>query len=266
MIRHAILFVYHDRPSMCASRIRLLRALNPGVSIFGIYGGTRERRSEFAAVEALLDDAWACDHGDGPWRWRNIDKMMYLWYRARGQHFRWSALFEYQADLLVTLPVSTYTQLTPNPKDMLFYRNPLGFAELAAHGWPWLANGLDELRGFMNYLNRRYGSDEAFCGQNIFFTVAARQFFDEFFEDFFEIPGVVEYRSPSLSRAAGYRIVEYQPPAADLECMSFARGYQPLERVLKELADPLGARMFHRVFDELEPEVVLPLLQAGSRA
>lgn len=266
MTRHAILFAYHDRPAMCASRLRLLRALNPGVSIYGLYGGTRERRPEFAEVDALLDDTWACEYGDGPWRWRNIDKMMGMWYQARGQHFRWSVLFEYQSDLLVTVPLSTYTDLTPDAKDMLFYRNPLSFSQLAAHSWPWLSNGLDELRGFMNHLHRRYGSDDAFCGQNIFFTVAARHFFDEFLDEFFDIPGIVEYRSPSLSRAAGYRLVEYHPPEADIACMSFARGHQPLERVLQELASPQGARMFHRVVDTLEPEVVLPLLQEKGGA
>jgi hypothetical protein len=250
---------------MCASRLRLLRALNPGLPIYGIYGGSQERRPEFACVETLLDAAWACHHGDGPWRWRNIDKMMWLWYQEVGHSLSWSVLFEYQADLLVARPIRTYTDLCPNPKDVLFYRNPLSFAELAEHGWPWLAHGLDELRGFMNHLTQHYGCDRAFCVQNIVFTIAPRQFFDDFREGFFDIPGVVEYRSPSLARAQGYNLVEYVAPAADLECMSFATGHQSRERVLQELATENGARMFHRVLEELEPECVLPLLHEHSR-
>ena len=266
MSRIAILYIYHDRAAMCASRLRVLRALNPGVDIYGLYGGTRERRAEFAAVEALLDDAWACEHGDGPWRWRNIDKMMDLWYQERGQYRDWSVLFEHQADLLVANSVSTYTALTPGPRDMLFYRNPLGFRVLERLQWPWLSVGLDELRGFMNHLHARYGSDEAFCGQNIFFTIASRSFFEEFIGQVFPVPGVVEYRSPSLARAAGYRLVDYHPPQADVNCMSFATGHQPLERVLSELASATGARMFHRVIDAVEPEQITDLLEAATRA
>ena len=265
MSRVAVLYVYHDRPAMCASRVRLLRALNPGVRLYGICCGRPERRGEFVEVEQALDDTWVCEMGDGAWRWRHMDKVIARWYTVRGKHLPWDVMFEHQADLLLAAPLQTYTDHITTPHDVLFHRTPLSHAELLRANWQWMTEEVDELRAFLRWLRERYGHDGAFCGQSVFFTIFTRAYVEEFAAMIEGVPGVMEYRAPSLARASGYRLVRYDAPQADVACMSFADdGNLSRERVLSEIATAGGARMFHRVFETIEPDAILPMLPAPA--
>ncbi len=64
---------------VCQNRLRLLRRRNPGVPIYGLYGGPRSatRSGSRPRSGRLLDDFWAFpDDRDERYKWRNGDVML----------------------------------------------------------------------------------------------------------------------------------------------------------------------------------------------
>lgn len=250
----AVLYVYHDDPRMCASRVRVLRAMNPGVYLYGIFGGEAEQFDDFAEVNGLLDDAWCCGVGTGKWRWMNMDKVIGLWYEARGRHLPWDVIFEHQADLLVTAPIRRYLERVARQDQILFHETPRSYSELLYSRWPWVVAGLTDLKEFMVWLHDRYGADAKFCGGNILFTVCTRRYVHEYQAFIADIPGLMEYRAPSVAVALGYEMVPFEMAPAHRESVSFSKIPLALAHVVAEMTRPDGARMFHRVTAPLEPE------------
>lgn len=250
----AVLYVYHESPAMCASRVRLLRALNPGVHLYGIFGGEPDAFGDFAEVNGLLDDAWCCGVGTGKWRWMNMDKVIGLWYEARGRHLPWDVIFEHQGDLLVTAPIRDYLDLVPRQDQILFHETPRSYSELLHSHWPWVVAGLTDLKNFMVWLHEQYGPKAQFRGGNVLFTVCTRRYVHAFQEIIADIPGVMEYRAPSMALALGYEMVEFEMPAAHRASVSFSKVPLDPAHVIDEMGRPDGARMFHRVNAALEPD------------
>lgn len=256
----AVLYVYHENPGMCASRVRVLRALNTGVHLYGIFGGEPERFDDFAEANGLLDDAWCCGVGTGKWRWMNMDKVIGLWYEARGRHLQWDVIFEHQGDLLVTAPIHTYLDRVARQDQILFHETPRTYLELLSSKWPWVVAGLTDLKDFMVWLHDHHGSDARFCGGSILFTVCTRRYIHEFHSIIADIPGLMEYRAPSMALALGYEMVPFEMPSEHRTCVSFSKIAVEPARVTAEMARADGARMFHRVTAAIEPtDLPLPV-------
>lgn len=106
--RLAILFWYYKEPDICVDRVRLLRRLNPGIRIYGLYGGNL---ADFAAYQTALapwlDHNWMFQGDlDAQWKWRHRDRLISLWYLDQGQHCDWDTLIVMQWDMLALAPVS----------------------------------------------------------------------------------------------------------------------------------------------------------------
>ena len=98
-----ILFWFYKDADTCANRIALLRRYNPGVPIYGLYGGSTEGVTSYASrLGPLLDDFCAClTDMNCHWKWRNGDLLIAEWFRQRGHELPWDTVFIAQWDMLV---------------------------------------------------------------------------------------------------------------------------------------------------------------------
>lgn len=261
-MRLAILFWFYKDLGLCKNRLRLLRLLNPGVPIYGLYGGDPQDAASMRAVLGpWCDDLYAFPEPRTPeWKWLNGDHLIAAWHKARGHALPdWDTLIVVQWDMLVLAPVRDLFAFLRPGELLLSGLRPL--AEVEAW-WGWAGRRLPERRpaldAFQSWLAQRHGySGELWCCQ---FMVAAlpRRFLDQSVADGPTEDGFIEYRVPTLARVYGipFRLDhpfrpwwgadpatrDAPPPARILNAMGEA---VPLALIRDQLADPHGGRIFH---------------------
>jgi hypothetical protein len=256
--RTALLFwCYRDLP-VCRNRVDVLRRENPGVPIFGLYGGAPGDAAKFRSVlEPQLDDFWSFDEPkSSKWKWLHGDLMLAAWYEARGKHLDdWDHVFVAQWDMLVLQPVRS---LVPElgPDDVLLSGVlPVRAVEPA---WVWSRGGhAPEYRAFLEGIESRYGPVEPL---SCVFVVACLP--RRLLAAYAELPdpetGYIEYRLPTLAGAIGLRFVEddrfsaWRPadasagaPTRRQRFLNGSRRSVLLPSILREQSRADGARVFH---------------------
>ena len=194
-----ILFWFYQDVELCRNRLRLLRRRNPGVPVYGLYGGPRSEAPAFAAALGRLDDFWAFPGDeDRAWRWRHGDLMLSRWFTERGTALAWDSVFLAQWDLVV---VQALDRLLP----------PMGVGDMLISGirpvrevapwWQWTRDGRPEFDEFLRHVTERFGPiEDPMCCQFIG-LVAPRPFFAAYAG--IERPelGFLEYKIPSYAQA-----------------------------------------------------------------
>jgi hypothetical protein len=105
-MKRAILFRFHTLPEVCRDRVILLRRHNPGVPVFGLYGGPPEQRNEFRAVLAACDHCLPLD-GMTAWQmWTGGDLAALYWFRRYGTNTAFEMLHVVEWDLLLLAGVA----------------------------------------------------------------------------------------------------------------------------------------------------------------
>jgi hypothetical protein len=102
----AILLGFYKGPALCRERIALLRALNPGVAVYGMQGNAGDGMSEEDAASLDLDHLWKCEQADPEWCWLHWDLMVSQWYRDVGNGFRFDTLHLIDWDVILLRPLA----------------------------------------------------------------------------------------------------------------------------------------------------------------
>jgi hypothetical protein len=193
----AILFWFYGHEAVCRNRLRLLRALNPGV-----YGG------DAAAWPATLDldDLWTFpDTRPAKWKWRKGDVLIASWHRDRGRHLTWDRVVIVQWDLLLLEPIGrAFPELGAEVVSMSGVR-PVAETEA---WWPQV-NGdkRAEYDDLIALARSTYGFDgDPLCA--LFITqVFPRAFLDAYASAPEPELGFLEYRVPTLAAALGFEVI-----------------------------------------------------------
>jgi hypothetical protein len=250
----AILFWCYKAPSICRERVALLRALNPELPIYVLYGGPAHDRS--AMVRSLsigIDDFLAYDGPEDPrWRWLNGDLMIADWYQQRGRSLRWDTIAVAQWDLLA---LATFREaFVPLKRNELFVTGLRPMREVEAW-WIWVARNV-EYQKFLNAVFQRWGRVEPLASQ---FILAAlpRTFLAEFAGSVPRNVGFIEYRLPTLAKVLGFSFGNCpklecwwnEPngpkPSPNQLAMSASPESLPLNFIAEQLCHPNGPRFFH---------------------
>jgi hypothetical protein len=97
-----VLFRYHKKPLLCRSRLWLLKKFNPGIKIFGLYGG---KESEFPKYQrylgSFLEHNYCIKGRSNNWKWKNSDLAIRLWYKSIGKKIEFDMLHVIEWDLLL---------------------------------------------------------------------------------------------------------------------------------------------------------------------
>jgi hypothetical protein len=257
-VQLGILFWFYRDVVVCQNRLRLLRHRNPGVPIYGLYGGPRRDEQSFAAaLGPHLDDFWMFpDDRDEAYKWRNGDVMLSRWFTDRGERLAWDSVFLAQWDLIVVSPLRT---LLP----------PMGVGDMLISGvrpvreveawWQWMrGDARREYDAFLAHVAARYGAvEDPLCCQFIG-LVAPRTFMSAYAAIDEPELGFLEYKIPVYAQAFGVPLVPdtlFRPWWPEEPATSRATRTQSLVHawrtpvrlpvMLYESKRPGGRRLFH---------------------
>jgi hypothetical protein len=142
--------------------VALLRKLNPGVPICGLFGG--EKGYKQAAFRlggrfflGLDDFYWS--RQSGHWNWKNGDLALAAWYRDVGCRMEWDVLHEIQWDLLFLDPLDRLYASVAEGAVGLTALTPVSAIE---HDWSWLqrTDARRDWEQLLTYARTEWGYDE----------------------------------------------------------------------------------------------------------
>lgn len=254
----AVLFWFYRDPVLCENRLRLLRRRNPGVAVYGLYGGSLSDAPSFSSrLGALLDDFWTFpDDLDQAWKWRNGDLMLARWFADRGAALDWDSVFVAQWDMVVTASLSRWLPAMAVGDMLLSGLRPVAGVE---QWWQWTRwKRRLEYDAFVAHVAERYGPvPDPMCCQFIA-MVLPRGFLQRYQEIDQPELGFLEYKVPVYAQAFGIRLLPdtcFRPwwpedPATSgakrAECLMHAWPTPVrLPVMLYEAHRPGGRRVFH---------------------
>src|SRR3989338_3458632 len=98
----AVLFWFYKEPDICLNRLELLKKYNPGLKIYGLFGGETKHADIYKQKPGkYLDYFYISPHPDPDWKWINGDVMILDWYQKRGKDLSWDSIVITQWDMLV---------------------------------------------------------------------------------------------------------------------------------------------------------------------
>jgi hypothetical protein len=268
--RLAILFWFYSEPDICVNRAQLLRTSNPGVPVYGLFGGEPTERARFErALGRRLDDFWAYPEGhDARWKWRHGDLLIADWFVQRGITLPWDSVVVAQWDTLVFEPIE---RLFANiGRDDLFLPGLRPVSEVD-RWWHWVrGDERREYERFLEFVRTRYGyAHEPLC---CLFIVPClpRSFLERYTSIQERERGFLEYRLPVYAQVFGtpfgdpgrlgpWWAADPQTGDAAPQSRVLNAGMEmvSLETILEELRRPDGARLFHP-FREVFPLGLVP--------
>lgn len=256
--RTAVLFWFYADPRLCRNRLDVIRRHNPGVPVYGLFGGDPADAARFRdALDSRLDDFWAFDEPrSSKWKWSHGDVMLAAWYEARGRHLEWDHVFLAQWDLLVLAPVADLVPPLADDDVLLAGVRPVA---AVADRYVFVRGGHEpDYRAFLASFEAQFGAVEPL---SCVVVVAAlpRRLLGAYRDLDAADTGYIEYRLPTLARAIGLHIVTdderfpvWRPadvasgrPPRRARFLTGARRPVLLPSILVELAKPHGARLFH---------------------
>jgi hypothetical protein len=257
-VKRAVLLRFHKAPLVCRSRVTLLRQLNAGVPVFGLFGG---RRLPAALLRQLvgIDEVYV-SRGSERWNWQHGDLALAAWYRAEGSKLDFDILHVVEWDLLLVAPLEALYASVPAGTVGLTALTPV--AELQGE-WTWLrkAEPREEWEALLATAREKWGYD----GEPHGCLAAGPSFPRAFLEAYAAIdPPTLcndELRVPLFAQILGFELADTRLRGAwrgEREHDLFhLRDFEiELTTVRAELAKADGARAFHPVRRKLDPEMI----------
>jgi hypothetical protein len=260
-VKRAAVFVGHAHWDLCASRIALLRALNPEVSIHCILGGrVEEHDAATTLIAPLTDSFWTAD-GAPQWQWQHTDLVIRNWHRSRGRALAFDVLHVIQWDLLLFAPLRRLYAHVPG--------NALALTGLTrlddiAPRWHWATVEPErtETLALIEWARQRWNYRPRAClGPGV---ALPRVFLDRYTDEDIPEIGHDEVRLPLFGTVFGFPLVDtgFYPQWFDAtsERLFHANGGElRLCDLRDELSAPSGRRAFHPCRLSFTPQIVLEL-------
>lgn len=132
-----VLFRYHKRPYVCRDRLKQLRQYNPGVKIYGLYGGEEADFDKFQSyLRKFLDGNYCIKGKSRNWKWKNSDLAIRLWFSEVGAKVEFDVLHVVEWDLLLFDSLEKIYKHIPTESLGITALTPLaGVAER----WSWVS-------------------------------------------------------------------------------------------------------------------------------
>ena len=115
-MKRIVLFRYHHQFKRNLELLRFFKSLNPGVEIYGLYGGPESAYSEASeSLKEVFSGNYLIEDKPTEWKWKNSDMAFQLWYREYGQNLDFDMLHTLEWDLLYFEPLERlFGHVPPN--------------------------------------------------------------------------------------------------------------------------------------------------------
>ncbi len=258
-MKRVALLQFHRDWEVCRDRLQLLHAFNPGVEMYGLFGG---ESADFESARDVFEDAalvWHLAGHEARWKWYNTDLGVREWYRSVGHRVPFDVLHVVQWDLLLLAPLDELYAPIPAGALGLTGITPI---EAIADRWHWTLNEphRTELVRLSELVVERFRVEppaHACLGPGY---CLPRAFLDEYAA--MDVPELChdELRLPLFARILGFPVADsgFYPRWFDAKEERFfnANGDEIAEaRIREELQRPAGRRAFHpfrKVFETAE--------------
>lgn len=249
-----IVFRFDREPLVCRAHVELMRRLNPGVAIHGIFGGDSGYRGaafRLAGRRLLRLDTMYVSHRSGHWNWKNGDLVLLDWFREVGRFLSFDVVHLVEWDLLLADRLDRIFAAVPPEAVGLTAYTPLS---VIGDDWRW-TSGPDEAREWhqlLAFAADRLGYDGTPHGCLAIGPCLPRSFLRDYAAvdppDF----GNDELRLPLFAQALGYPVVDTRLRRgwhSQQEDRFLAATARQVDRrtIADELAKPDGRRAFHPV-------------------
>ena len=251
----AILLWFYKEPEICENRLKIIKKFNPGLKIFGLYGGDLNEVDKYKEkLGEYLDDFYIFEgNEDSYWKWINGDLLILDWYEKRGKELEWDSVAVIQWDLLIF--DSLKNQFKGLEKDQIFLSGFRSLDKELENRWDWTKPGGEERENYLNFLNYvkekyKYSGNPSCC--LFMFQVFPRIFFDKYLTVENREVGMLEYKIPMYAKIFGIPFYE-----KDIGVAWGSPDNLPVNSVPKEieapyinaeLSKPDGWRIFHPVY------------------
>ncbi|MDP1845664.1 MAG: hypothetical protein Q8L09_02840 [Candidatus Moranbacteria bacterium] len=198
----AILFWFYKKPLICKNHLLLLKRNNPGLRIYGLYGGDLKKVDRYKKILGeYLDDFYASPFKNSKWKWINGDLILLDWFRKRGKNLSWESLAVVQWDMLV------FGKLAKIFRDAK--RNQLYFSAFRSldkdleNCWMWTKPGSIHRKNYLNFrkhIKKIYGYDKKILCCLFIFQIFTRSFFEKYSLVKKKYIGMLEYKIPTYAK------------------------------------------------------------------
>lgn len=286
MPRLGILFWHYTEVEVCLNRLELLRRQNPGVPIWGLYGGPVGQAAEFEArLGPTLDDFYAFpEERPARWKWEQGDAVLLRWFADRGRHLDFDTVVIAQWDMVAFAPLQRL--LRELPRDHVFLPS-LRSVKDVERWWDRVDEAHPANRAeyvaFVRQLREERGYDhEPMCCE-FYLAAFPRSFLSRWLDACLPQHGWLEYRIPMYAQLLGcplwcgpefrrpfvYEYGHVVTPLARRWGRTLTAGKTPISRITlaAHLMWPWGDRLFHPFRDRvpLGRMAVLQWCLAGQR-
>lgn len=252
----AILFWFYKELDVCKNRLELLKKHNPGVKIYGLFGGKEEEAPLYQKeLSSFLDDFYTSPFTDPDWKWLHGDLVLLDWFEKKGIDLEWDSVAIVQWDMLVF--DSLREQFKDIKKGEIFLSGLRELDEELENRWSW-TNPDSEYRqdylNFLEYVKKEYGYTKTPHPVCLFILeVFPREFFERYLTVENKEIGFLEYNIPIYAEI--FHIPFYQKEfgvrwGGDFVSHPLNARAQEVskEYILSYLKDPKGWRIFHPYF------------------
>ena len=249
VMKRIVLFRFHKSIQVCRNRIELIRKNNPGIAIYGLYGGSE---SYFPKVKQELGREFAhlyCIKGRSRrWKWLHGDLAVRLWYHQYGRRVDFDMLHLIEWDLIFHDSLAEIYRFIPVDGVGLTCLVPLKQIEAR---WKWTKNlkWLAEWQKLLTLARREYlyeGVPHACYGPG---ACLPKNFLDRYCRE--SIPEWChdEVRYPLFAQNFGFKLYDTEFTKcwfSESREQFFVSGRLIKSEVIEEeLRKPYGKRAFH---------------------
>jgi hypothetical protein len=254
-VKRIVLFRFHKKPHVCKSNLRLLRRHNPGIQIFGLFGGTEERLQYFEEILGPYLETIYCIRGKtSHWKRTHGDLAIRLWYMEFGRTLSFDVVHHVEWDLMFLKPLEKIYEHIPNDGVGL---TSLTLLRNIEKKWYWLSEESQrhDWHELLRFAKDRYRYNQEPYACEFVGACLPKKFLEEY--SLVEIPELChdELRVPLFSQV--FKLKQYNThicrkgfdePDDHFNCNSKEIRIQA---ILKECANPSGSRAFHPIRNAL---------------
>ena len=245
MTADALLYVFYGSPVTCANRLRIYRAVNPSLALYGICTAGISQRSRFRAVEDQLDDLWFLPEHDSKWCWNNLDKVACHWFLERGNNLQFSKIMVVDWDVLLLEPVSKWLDQVAQEdvKIIDVWEN------LNPQNNYWTSSNYPGYDEFKQKLSLQHPDEWVLYNAFLFAYACNKSAFEKFSNLVIDLPGYCEFRFPTVMASQGLKISNFERPINWGEFTQVSGLSIPRKVIRNELENQGGFRMFHPIYE-----------------
>ena len=261
-MKRIILYRFHNKIEICKNRIELLRKFNPGVPVYGLYGG-KEDEFEFYALNLAsdFDDIYCIRNKPDEWKWKNSDLAIRLWHKDFGHTIDYDMVHIMEWDLILLDSLDNLYRHIPGDTLGITGLVPLKKIEKR---WFWIRDEKQKsqwvkLREFakqnLNFEGEGYGS----LGPGLCYPKSFLEAYNKI-----EVPDLCndELRLPFMAKALGFEVMDtgfFKKWFSKKELKYFNCNNIEVERetMMKQYGKKNGRRVFHPFRELLDPKLFI---------